>query len=197
MRKSHFRHQHINLSAIGTTGVEEITVSAAVAFTVDSSKVFRDDIDISPITLPGGIQYMPWGADNLLPYHILDMIEKDETLSTCQMFNAEICYGSGLQYNTSECSAAVRSDIEEFLVCNNLGAYFLGVCQDFKHFGWCVSVIILDKEGKRTVSLHRKEVIYCRFSKASKKGVIENVLYANWKKPVSSVEDIEVIPWLD
>ena len=200
MRKSFSKHQHNNLpkhAALDFCGVEDITVNAAAAFTVNSSQVFRDDIDITPVTLSNGIQYMPWGADNQLPYHILDMIEKDETLSTCQMFNAEICYGSGLQYNTTECSASVRADIEEFLVCNNLGAYFLGVCQDFKHFGWCVSVIILDKEGKRIVSLHRKEVIYCRFSKANKKGVIENVLYANWKKPVSSVEDIEVIPLLD
>lgn len=176
MRKSHSRHQHINLSAIGTTGVEEITVSAAVAFTVDSSKVFRDDLDITPVTLSNGIQYMPWGADNMMPYHILDMIEKDETLSTCQMFNAEICYGSGLQYNTSACSTATRSAIEDFLVCNNLAEYFLGVCQDFKHYGWCVSVIIVDKDGKNIVRLHRKEVVYCRFSKANKKGIIEHVL---------------------
>ena len=36
-----------------------------------------------------------------MPYHILDLIEKDETLSTCQIFNAEVCYASGLQYNTT------------------------------------------------------------------------------------------------
>ena len=40
------------------------------------------------------------GGDNNMPYHIIDLIKSDETLATCQMFNAEVCYGSGLQYNT-------------------------------------------------------------------------------------------------
>ena len=177
-------------------GVEDITVYAAAAFTVDSGHIFRDDAEIAPVLLSNGIQYMPWGADNQMPYHILDMIERDETLSTCQMFNAEICYGNGLQYNVDACTADVRSSVEDFLLCNNLASYFLGVCQDFKHFGWCVSVIILDQEGKRIVSLHRKEVIYCRFSKANKYGVIDHVLYTNWKKPISSINEVEVIPLL-
>lgn len=78
------------------------------------------------------------------------------------------------------------------------------MCQDFKHFWWCVSVIILDNEGKHIVSLHRKEACYCRFSPANKHGVIEYILYGNWKKPLSSIDDVEVIlllsmicPWHD
>ena len=173
-------------------------------FITDSSKVFKDDIDISPVSLTDGTQYMPWGGDNLMPYHILEMVEKDETLSTCQMFNAEVCYGSGLVYNTASCAAKVREEVEDFLLANSLPSYFLGVCQDFKHFGWCVSVIILDNEGKRIVALHRKEVCYCRFSPADDKGRIEYVLYANWNKSIASVKEVEKIPllslhspWLD
>lgn len=165
-------------------------------FITDSSKVFKDDIDISPVSLTDGTQYMPWGGDNLMPNHILDMIEKDETLSTCQMFNAEVCYGSGLVYNTASCAAKVREEVEDFLLVNSLPSYFLGVCQDFKHFGWCVSVIILDNEGKRIVALHRKEVCYCRFSPADDKGRIEYVLYANWNKSIASVKEVEKIPLL-
>ena len=179
-------------------------INAKAAFTVDSTKVFRDDIDITPITLTDGTQYMPWGGDNMMPYNILDLIEKDETLSTCQIFNAEVCYASGLQYNTSLCSQQVKNEVDEFLLNSSLPQYFLGVCQDFKHFGWCVSVIILDKEGKRIVSLHRKEVCYCRFTPANKNGRIEYVLYANWKKSIASISEIEKIdllnpdcPWMD
>ena len=124
------------------------------------------------------------------------MIEKDETLSTCQMFNAEVCYGSGLCYNSENCTASVKAEIEDYLLANSLPNYFLGVCQDFKHFGWCVSVIILDNEGKRIVQLYRKEVIYCRFSPANKNGRIEYVLYANWKKSIASIDDVEKIPLL-
>ena len=35
------------------------------------------------------MKYIPWGGDNQMPYNIIDLIESDETMSTCQMFNAE------------------------------------------------------------------------------------------------------------
>ncbi len=57
-----------------------------------------------------------------------------QTLATCQMFNAEVCYGSGLQYNTESCGGDVKREVEDFLLDNALPSYFLGVCQDFKHF---------------------------------------------------------------
>ncbi len=187
------------------TSVEFIPkINAAAAFTSPSQKVFRDDNDIVPITLDEDTQYMPWGGDNQMPYDILDLIEKDETLSTCQMFNAEVMYASGLQYNTDNCTQQVKNDVEDWLLGTSLPQYFLGVCQDFKHYGWCVSVIILDKEGKKIVSLHRKEVIYCRFAPANKEGKIEYLLYGNWKKGVTSADYVEKIqlldfdaPWLD
>lgn len=197
MPKSHSKQFSLYNSGLVLSSVEQLpNNSASVAFTVDSGKVFREDGEIVPVTLSNGIQYMPWGVDNQMPYHVLDMIEKDETLSTCQIFNAEVCYGNGLQYNTEACTKQVKDDIQDFLLCNNMATYFLGVCQDFKHFGWCVSVIILDKEGKHIVSLHRKEACYCRFTPANKHGVIENVLYGNWKKPLSSISDVEIIPLL-
>lgn len=197
MRNSHTTQTTLTSSGLALSSVEQLPNAAAAAtFTVDSAKVFREDGDIIPITLSENLQYMPWGGDNQMPYHILDMIEADETLSTCQIFNAEVCYGNGLKYNSDACSQQVKKEIDDFLLCNNMASYFLGVCQDFKHFGWCVSVIILDNEGKHIVSLHRKEAIYCRFSPANKHGVIENIVYANWKKAISSVQDVEVIPLL-
>lgn len=205
MRNSHTTQTTLTGSGLALSSVEQLpNAAAAAAFTVDSAKVFREDGDIIPITLSENLQYMPWGGDNQMPYHILDMIEADETLSTCQIFNAEVCYGNGLKYNYDACTQQVKKEIDDFLLCNNMASYFLGVCQDFKHFGWCVSVIILDNEGKHIVSRHRKEAIYCRFSLANKHGVIENIVYANWKKAISSVQDVEVIlllsqvcPWHD
>lgn len=199
------QQKQASVEVVSFSSVEQMpNAKGSALFITDSSKVFKDDIDIAPITLTDGTRYMPWGGDNLMPYHILEMIEKDETLSTCQMFNAEVCYGSGLQYNTSLCTPAVKTEVEDFLLANALPSYFLGVCQDFKHFGWCVSVLILDNEGKRIVSLHRKEVCYCRFSPADEKGRIEYVLYANWNKSIGSIKEVEKIPllsidspWLD
>lgn len=120
MPKSYSKQFSLYDSGLVPSSVEQLpTASASVAFTVDSGKVFREDVDIVPVTLSNGIQYMPWGADNQMPYHVLDMIEKDETLSTCQIFNAEVCYGNGLQYNTEACTKQVKDEIQDFLLSNN------------------------------------------------------------------------------
>ena len=180
------------------TSVETIpNLNASAAFQVDSGKVFKEDTDIVPVIVDDKLSYMPWGGDNMMPYNILKLIEDDETLSTCQQFNAEVCYGSGLKYDTEACNATVKQQVEDFLLDNALPSYFLGVCQDFKHFAFCVSVIILNTEGTRIVRLLRKEACYCRLSPADKDGAIRSILYANWRQSVARPEDIEVIDLLD
>ena len=173
------------------------TAKASAAFTVDSSKVFKEQQDIPPVVIDEGLSYIPWGADNQMPYEILNLIESDETLSTCQMFNAEVCYGSGLVYNTDKSTTKTREQVDDFFLENNIAGYYLGVCQDFKHFAFCVSVIILNADGSKIVRIVRKEACYCRFTPANKQGKIEKVLYANWRVSIASREDIEVIELLD
>lgn len=170
---------------------------ASAAFSADSGSVFREQNDIAPVVIDERLSYMPWGADNQIPYEILNLIESDETLATCQIFNAEVCYGSGLVYNSDNATEQVKSQIEDFFLDNNMAGYFLGVCQDFKHFGFCVSVIILSHDGKRIARLIRKEACYCRFSQADKNGKIDKVLYANWRNCIEKKEDIETIALLD
>ncbi|MGN1252265.1 MAG: hypothetical protein ACI4US_05265 [Muribaculaceae bacterium] len=177
--------------------VENIpTLKARAAFSVNSAAVFREDIDTTPTVIDGKLAYMPWGADDKMPYDILDLIEQDETLATCQQFNAEVCYGSGLVYDCAATSAATAEEVEDFLLDNDIASYYLGVCQDFKHFGFAVSVIILNAEGTKVVRLLRKEAIYCRFAVADKSGRIPKILYANWRT-LPNREDIEVIELLD
>ena len=107
--------------------VETIPVlNASATFKTDSGKVFKEDVDIVPTIIDKSLSYIPWGSDNNMPYHILELIESDETLSTCQMFNAEVCYGSGLQYNTDSCGGDVKREVEDFLLDNALPSYFLG-----------------------------------------------------------------------
>ncbi len=186
-------------------------LNASAAFQVDSGKVFKEDVDIVPTIIDRTLSYMPWGGDNAMPYNIIELIESDETLATCQQFNAEVCYGSGIQYSMpsiedwmmseqrTEMSEyrRIKQEVEDFLLDNALPSYFLGVCQDFKHFGFCVSVIILNADGSKIVRLLRKEACYCRLSPADKDGAIRHILYANWRQSVSRREDIEVIDLLD
>jgi hypothetical protein len=180
------------------TGVNDLPgYHAAAAFTTKSSEVFKEAEEISPRHVSDKVSYMPWGADDQMPYDIINLIESDETLSTCQMFNAEVCYGSGLVYQTDEmCKQKVVNEVEEFFLDNDMASYFLGVCQDFKHFGFAVSVIILNEQGNKVVRVLRKEVCYVRFAPANKEGVIPQVLYANWRNSVRA-EQVEVIPLLN
>ena len=171
-------------------------IEARAAFTTDSRAVFKETMDISPIKIDDKLEYMPWGADNQMPYGILKLIEDDETLSTCQMFNAEIAYGDGLRYNTDDASYTVKEQVEEFLLSNDLSSYYLGVCQDLKHFAFCVSVIILNRDNSRIVRLLRKEACYCRFAPADKNGDIPYILYANWREASFSRDKVEKIPLL-
>ena len=172
-------------------------LNAKAVFKVNSSAVFKEDVDIVPTIVDDSLSYVPWGGDNQMPFNILDLIEKDETLATCQIFNAEVCFGSGLQYDCAQASASVKSEVEDFTLDNDLASYFLGVCHDFTHFGIAVSVIILNEDGTKIVRLLRKEACYCRFAPADMSGKIPKILYANWRKVVSSRSDIEVIDLLD
>ena len=168
----------------------------AVAFTSKSAEVFKESGEISPRHLSEKLSYMPWGADDQMPFDIIRLIESDETLSTCQMFNAEVCYGSGLVYDTEWCKSRVQREVEEFGLDNDLASYFLGVCQDFKHFGFAVSLVLLNESGTKVVRILRKEACYVRFAPANKEGVIPQVLYANWRNAVQA-KDVEVIPLLN
>ena len=177
--------------------------AGAVAFVPDSSTVFREDTRLDVRTLPNGMKFIPWGVDNHMPYDIISKIEDDETLATCQQFNAEVCYGAGLQYNTDKCTAQVKADIDEFFMNNDLATYFLGVCQDLKYFAFAVTVIIFNKDGSKVVRLVRKEACNCRFTPADKRGSVPAVLFADWRNeslPIS-VERIPLLnvtsPWAD
>ncbi len=167
----------------------------SVAFT-DPKPVFKEDGEITPTTLSDTHAYMPWGATNQMPFDIIDLIESDETLATCQMFNAEVCYGSGLVYDTAQASAPVAEAVEDFTLDNDLPSYFLGVCQDLKHFAFAVSVIILNSEATKIVRIIRKEACYCRFAPADTNGRIPRLYFANWRK-FATVDDCEIIEMLD
>ena len=195
--------QH-NPQAASVFGLHEFSFSsiepipnakAAVAFVPDSGTVFREDTRLDYRVLNGGQRFVPWGVDNAMPYNIISKVEDDETLATCMQFNAEVCYGAGLQYNTDRCTTQVQDDIEDFLLQNDLAAYFLGVCQDFKYFAFAVSVLILNQDGSKIVRLVRKEACNCRFAPADKRGNIPFVLFADWRNEALP-EHFERIPLL-
>lgn len=53
-----------------------------------AATVFREDVDIVPTIVDDTLSLIPWGGDNQMPFDLLALVEKDETLATCQCFNA-------------------------------------------------------------------------------------------------------------
>lgn len=178
------------------SSVETLPNARASAAFTEPKPVFKEDGEITPTILSDTHAYMPWGANNQMPFDIIDLIESDETLATCQMFNAEVCYGSGLVYDTAQASAPVADAVEDFTLDNDLPSYFLGVCQDLKHFAFAVSVIILNSEATKIVRIIRKEACYCRFAPADTNGRIPRLYFANWRK-FATIDDCEIIEMLD
>ena len=170
-----------DFSFIPPTSVVTIPgANASAAFTSKTSEVFKEEHNIAPIIINDNMKYISWGGDNQMPYNIIDLIESDETMSTCQMFNAEVCYGSGLVYDTELATAQVQAQVDDFMLDNDLASYFLGVCQDFKHFDFCVSVIILNEDASR-IRL-AKGSVFAEWKQSDTAKLFENHGYKNKKQ---------------
>ena len=174
----------------------DIDTKSAVALTINADKVWREEVDQQPIEIEKGYSYMPWGEDNLLPYEVINLVEQDETITACMQFNSEICYGGGLHYDCSAASDAIRKKVDAFVQRNNIAGYYYGLCQDLKYFGFAISIVYLNAQ-KEIVRVVRKHASYCRFAPADKKGRIPYILYGNWRKGITSKNDVEKIPLLD
>ena len=76
------------IDSFSVHSVPQTNVRAAIV--TKTNTVFREANHLNIATVPDGRQYVTWGDDDMLPYNILDLIEADETVSTCQIFNAEV-----------------------------------------------------------------------------------------------------------
>lgn len=169
---------------------------------VDSASVFDEDAaDIVGRPVPGypGYTYMPFGGDNLLPFHLIRTIGGDEVLSQNLYFNILTAYGNGIQYTDKLTGQPTDNpDIERWMMHNSMREFFLEQCTDLKYFFFAVAVVILDREGKRIVQVRHKDACYCRFEKADSHGRINHIFYANWRKNGGmSRKDVEMITLLD
>lgn len=180
----------------GRIEVVDLNVESAVALTINAESVWREEVDDTPVHIADGYEYMNWGSDNLMPYEVINLIEQDETLTTCMNFNAEICYGGGFEFDASASPVGIQKKVKEFTLRNNLAGYFYGICQDLKYFGFAVSIVYLNAENQ-IVRVMRKHASYCRFAPADKNGRIPYILYGNFRKNGLDKKDFEKIPLLD
>lgn len=180
--------------------IEVSNVATEMVSVEDSSQVFDEDANIQTTLVPNrqGMAYVNFGEDNQLPFKIIKMIGQDEVMSQNKLFNVITCYGAGLKYmDVDTKQPTTHPEIKSWLVRNSLPLFQLEQATDMKYFFFCVSVIILSKDGKKINRLIHKEACYCRFEKA-RYGKINHVIYANFRDNASlSPDDYEVIRLLD
>ena len=183
-----------------TPSVFTVTDKVAVILTdyvASREQIFKEEKDIKPRYFGGNKEaFLPWGADDDIPYRILDKIEDDEVLSTCQQHTTKNCYGGGLAYRLDDASEEVKKDVRTFLMHNAMSSYFLGVCTDIKYWGFAISVITLSKDAKRITNISRREAMYCRFA-PYKDGYSQYVYYGYFRNQIPNIKDVEKIPLLN
>lgn len=178
------------------------TADASSSDVSDSADIFDDDLGtIEPMTVPGydHLRYIPFGPDDLLPYHLLREIRRDEVLSQNLFFNVLTLYGTGVEYRDIETDRPTAdSDIREFAMRNSLRHFFLEQCTDLKHFFFAVAVVILNRAGDRIVSVRHKEACHVRFEPAGRDGNIHRCFVANFRRRSRLTrKDIETLTVLD
>lgn len=181
--------------------IGQSNVLASMETVQDSADVFDEDgEDISTIEIPGTkkYKYVSFGSDDKLPFSIIEMIGVDEVMSQNKLFNVLTCYGAGQKYMDIETEKPTTDkDIRKWLLHNNIPSYMLEQSTDMKYFFYCVSVILLSRDGSQIVKLRHKEACYCRFENADSKGKIRHVFYANFRKSSLTEDKVECIQLLD
>ncbi len=177
-------------------------MNAAMSEVQDSATIFDEDgLPLEGKPVPGypDMRYMPFGYDDELPFRLMRTIGGDEVLSQNLFFNILTAYGSGLGYvDRATGQQSEDPGIESFMLHNSLKEFYLEQCTDMKHYFFAVAVIILSADGSRVVQVRHKDACYCRFEKADRKGRINHVFFANWRKGSAlRKKDVEMIMLLD
>ena len=180
--------------------VEGIKSEIISHYDKDSDSMFADaeDDDITETISIGGRQYeyVPWGGDNMLPYHVQTLIGKNMVTSQCQQFNTLTCYGQGLQFfNRGTKERASDPDIRQFCLRNALHLQFWEQATDMKYYFLSVLVITLSRDGTKIVQLRHQDICHCRFAPRNKKGTMPYVIVGNFRKGLPKYA--KVYPLLD
>lgn len=165
----------------------------------DKDSYYPDPRDVETKTISVGGQeyeYVVWGDDDMLPYHLQDKNHQNMVVSQCMAFNTQVCYGQGLQFVDRETDErATDARIRDFCLHNSLHMQFLAQALDMKQYYFSVLVINLSRDGSQIVRLRHRKACDCRFTLKNKKGRIEHVLIGDFSQSVP--ETVEVIPLLD
>lgn len=149
-----------------------------------------------PVPGKDGHRYIPWGADNRLPFHLARLIGDCEVTAENAFFNVLTCYGAGLDFHDRQSGAPLSYPAAEaFRHRNSLHKFLLDQMTDMKYYFFTVCVLILSRDGSHINRIVHKDACFCRLQEADRHGRIRHVYYAPWDK--SGIAAVETIPLLD
>jgi len=180
--------------------LEQNGVMASMVEVSDTTAVFDEDSLAQPRPVPGfpHEEYIPWGADDQLPYIIQRLVGDDEVTSQNKYFNVLTCYGAGVQLHDKDTDKpTVDREVDDWAFAQNMPMLFLNMATDLKYYFFVVVVIILSKDRTRINRIVHKDACYCRFQKADGEGRINHVYYGNFRISAAPLKTVERIPLLD
>ena len=152
---------NINLPKGEIFTVGKSKVAALMSEVGSSADIFDEDALPSVCNLPqfgGKYQYIPFGADDQLPFEMIRLIGADEIMSQNKLFNVLTCYGNGLRYNDPKTGAPTAdAEVSRWMFQNSLPEFFLEQATDMKYFFFAVAVIIMSRDGKKIVQVEPLE----------------------------------------
>lgn len=147
-----------------------------------SSELLRDDDDYITVTQDNKeYKFIQHGSDNFLPYHLLQLINDDDVMSSNKFFNILTCYGSGIQFmDKSTQEVSTLDEIEEFKMRNNLPMTFAQQATDMKMLFFCTTLFVLSKDYSKIVQLRAVDSCHVRFEKHNELGISDHIFVSNW-----------------
>lgn len=77
-----------SFSGLNFNSVETLPgFEARAAFTVNSSSVFKEDVDMVLTIVDDTLSYVPWGCDNQMPFDLLALVESPSGNPTALSWN--------------------------------------------------------------------------------------------------------------
>ena len=157
---------------------------------IDSGNDFRMDYELTPKEI-GPYKVIPWGADNLLPNHLLRKIAENDIVSANIKFNRDVCYGLGPKLirvlnrtngKITDFEEVTDGEPYEFFERNDIPLFMLQQLTDMVEFYNTWAEMAFDKEKKLIRTIRHREAVFSRWSQMVRGDIKWHYYCSEWDK---------------
>jgi hypothetical protein len=151
-----------------------------------------------------GTKIVKWGIDNLLPYHLRQLLADNDIKQQLINTDVDLACGKGLilvkeidpdQDGKKEIQFVKDQAIDDWMEAWDLESKFREVMLDLKEFGNSWFEFIFSRDRSRVNSCKSLDAVDCRIRKPEKTNwKIDTLVVADWKYPALKKEDMTEVP---